>query len=208
MKITKLGHSCVLLDDGQTTLLFDPGKWSDKQRIFEVEKADVVVYTHEHADHFSGEILQELISHHENIRIVANQSIAELIRADGITNDVAEFTEDIRAFSAPHEALPIPGVQAPSENGYHYKDLFSHPGDSHSFNQTGKVLALPVIAPWGKTGDAIDLALKLKPEYVLPVHDWHYHDEARTWLFGILNTALSPAGIQVLSPVSGIEHEV
>jgi len=134
--------------------------------------------------------------------------IATIISDAGINTMVREETQCTRKFAAPHEELPIPGAVAPAENGYHFKGVFTTPGDSHSFNESMKVLAMPFIAPWGRTGDAIDKVIELKPEYVLPIHDWHYTQEAKDWLNGMLEESFKGHNVQVLSPKNGIIHEI
>ncbi len=86
--------------------------------------------------------------------------------------------------------------------------MFTSPGDSHSFSETMDVLAMPFIAPWGKTGDAVDKTIELLPKYVLPIHDWHYTQEARVWLQGLLENSFKSYDITVLSAENGIRHEI
>lgn len=203
MRLTKLGHSCVLVEDDGQTVLFDPGGWSERDLIERIGHIDTIVYTHEHGDHFDIDVLQALIAKSPDTAVVSNSEIAMLISKSGISVSHTEETEDIRKFVAPHENLPVPGVKAPDENGYHFKSLYSHPGDSQSFNETKKVLAMPFIGPWGKTGDSIAKVLELKPEYVLPVHDWHYTDDAKLWLQGLLDSVLSDHGIKLLPNRNG-----
>lgn len=208
MFITKLGHSAVYVETPSRHGLFDPGGWADVELIDRIERVDRIGYTHEHADHFDPEILRGLLNTFPQAHVVCNQDIAEKIQAAGIQCTIRPQTACTTVFESPHEALPIPGVEAPSEMGFHFVGRFTHPGDSHSFNETKQVLAMPFIGPWGKTGDAVDLVLKLKPEYVLPIHDWHYTDEAREWLDGLLKKALEGSGITLLSSKPGIRHEI
>ena len=49
MKITKFGHSCLLVEEGGARILLDPGKYSILQN--NVENVDAIVITHEHQDH-------------------------------------------------------------------------------------------------------------------------------------------------------------
>lgn len=203
MKLTKLGHSCVLVETEDRVGLFDPGVWADRELIDTVLHVDRIIYTHDHADHFDVDILKSLVDKFPNAHVICNQAIRDKIEAAGVDITIRDESNCTVKFEAPHESLPIPGATAPSENGYHFKNIFSHPGDSQHFNETKKVLAMPFIGPWGKTGDSIDLVLKLKPKYVLPIHDWHYTDEAKQWLQGILQTVLKPAGIEVLPNENG-----
>lgn len=208
MFVTKLGHLCVLVETEDRVGLFDPGVWSDKDLIDGIEELDRIIYTHEHPDHFDIEILRELIAKFTDAHVVCNDSIAQKINDAGIECNMREETQCTRIFKSPHEELPVPGVEAPTENGYHFKNVITHPGDSHSFNETKDILAMPFIAPWGKTGDAVDKVIELQPKYVLPIHDWHYTVEAQAWLQGLLNKAFEGHNIKLLSYENGIRHEI
>ena len=191
MKVTKLGHSCVLVEAPGRTGLFDPGAWADRKLIDAVSHVDRIIYTHEHGDHFDIDILKSLVAKFPNAHVICNAEIRKLIETAGISITIREESNCAVKFVSPHEAPPIPGAIAPAETGYHFKDLFTHPGDSQSFTETKKVLAMPFIGPWGKTGDSIAKVLELKPQYVLPIHDWHYSEEAKQWLQGVLESAFA-----------------
>lgn len=208
MRVTKLGHSCVLVETEDRVALFDPGVWSSEFNIDNINLLDRIVITHEHPDHFDLEKIKLLVSKFPEVHIICNTAIRELLESAAIQATIREESSCCVRFDAPHEKLPIPGAQAPSENGYHFKNLFTSPGDSHSFNETMTVLAMPFIGPWGKTGDAIDKVIQLKPKYVLPIHDWHYTPEARQWLDGLIEAALENTGIELLSAKPGILHEI
>ena len=83
----------------------------------------------------------------------------------------------------------------PDKIGVHYLDKFTDPGDSHSFTETKAILALPVQAPWGSKIAAINLALKLQPKYIIPIHDWHWRDEAREQSYNDLEKLFADKGI-------------
>lgn len=203
MRITKLGHSCVLVETPDRVGIFDPGVWAERDLIDAVARVDRIIYTHEHPDHFDIEILKSLLARFPEAHVVCNKSVQQKIEEAGVHATIREETQCTRKFASTHEKLPVPGMEAPSENGYHFKDIFTSPGDSHSFTETKRVLAMPFIAPWGKTGDAIDKVLELKPEYVLPVHDWHYTKEAREWLQRVIELSLKDSGIKVLPAENG-----
>jgi len=208
MKITKLGHSCVLAETEDRTALFDAGVWSDRALIQSVQHVDRIVYTHEHGDHFDIKILKLLITKFPNAHVICNQEIQKIILDSEINATLREETDCTVKFTSPHANLPFPGVAAPKQNGYHFKDLFTHPGDSHNFSETKKVLAMPFIGPWGKIEDSVNKALELKPEYVLPIHDWHYKDEAKQWLQNKLEPIMREHGIRLLSYKNNEPHEM
>jgi len=105
-------------------------------------------------------------------------------------------------FDSPHESV-APLFPQPEEIGVHYLDALTHPGDSHSFSETKQILALPITAPWGATVNAVNLAVKLKPKYVIPIHDWHWRDEARENMYGLIEEALAKHGITFLKVKNG-----
>lgn len=206
MKVTKYTHSCVLVEANGKTALFDPGVWTHDLSVADLTAINYIIYTHEHADHLSVDTLRLIVEKFPDVMVICNQPIQNIIEDAGITVAIAQTNDDVTVFASNHEALPIPGAQAPAQNGYHFAD-FTHPGDSHHFSETKRVLAMPFVGPWGKPGDAIALVLELKPEYVLPIHDWHYSVEGRHWYDGLFKTALEDAGITLLSsdPTSSIE---
>ena len=50
---------------------------------------------------------------------------------------------------------------------------------------------------------AVRVALDLKPHFVIPVHDWHWSDEARTQAYDNLETIFKQRGITFIKPVTG-----
>src|SRR3954454_20178096 len=54
MRITKFGHACVRIEHDGTTLVLDPGMFADAEAL---DGADAVLITHEHADHYSRDLL-------------------------------------------------------------------------------------------------------------------------------------------------------
>ena len=110
--------------------------------------------------------------------------------------------EGIIFFDDPHEAVE-PLFITPDQIGVHYLAMLTHPGDSHSFSETKAILALPVTAPWGATTTAVKLALELKPQYVLPIHDWHWRPEARDQMYSALEQAFAQHGITFVKLVTG-----
>jgi L-ascorbate metabolism protein UlaG (beta-lactamase superfamily) len=203
MKLTKLGHSCVLVETPDRVGLFDPGSWSDRALIDDVKHVDRIIYTHEHADHFDLEILKSLLVKFPEAHVISNLEVQKLINDAGIKVILRDESACTVKFNSPHEAPPWPNTQAPAENGYHFKGVFTHPGDSYSFNETKQVLAMPFVGPWADTGSAIKKVLELRPKYVLSIHDWLLTDEAKAYYQSQLQISLSDAGITLLPNENG-----
>lgn len=205
MKITKLEHSCLLVempDPVNRTVLFDPGVMSEEHvDVDSLEFLDDIVVTHAHPDHLSMRLIKKLVAKFPEVRITAPQEVVDQL-ADEDIEASTEPAEGMTFFDAPHEKVE-PMFPQPEEIGVHYLDLLSHPGDSHSFSETKAILALPVTAPWGATVAAVDLALRLKPKYILPIHDWHWKDDARTQTYDALESLFQEQGITFLKLENG-----
>lgn len=194
MRIKKYGHSCVLVEENDTKALFDPGVFSKEQLLSaldDIDDLDYLVITHNHTDHFDIEAVAAIAKRWPEVRLAANEQTRRQLE----DLNLGEADEACQPFEAPHEALPH--GDAPKNTGWHFGE-FSHPGDSLSFNETRSILALPYVAPWGSTTQAVELARQLKPKIVVPIHDWHLSPEARKWYGGLLARSLSETGIEFI----------
>ena len=197
MKLTKFEHSCLLVEMPapiNRTTIFDPGFMSEGVLDVEaLEFLDDIVITHGHGDHLSMKLVKALVAKFPAVKITAPAEVVDQLEKEDITAG-SDISEGIKFFDAPHEPVE-PLFPTPQQMGVHYLDLLTHPGDSHSFKESKKVLALPVTAPWGATVTAVRLALELKPQYVVPIHDWHWRAEARTQMYDGMTQLFSAHGI-------------
>lgn len=196
MKITKFVHSCLLVETPDRIALFDPGTMSAEAlqaAIPGIDQLDDILITHVHADHCSVDLIKQLVAKFPDVRITGTAEVVETLAQEGIkASDQAP--EGVAFFKAPHEQIHLP-ISVPQNIGIHYLDKLSDPGDSHSFTETKDVLALPMQAPWGSNVRAFNLALELKPKHVLPIHDWHWRDEARQGTYNMFERVLGEQGI-------------
>jgi L-ascorbate metabolism protein UlaG (beta-lactamase superfamily) len=76
VKVTWLGHACVLLDNDDTTILIDP--WIENPKFpndsFNPEKIDVILVTHGHNDHF-GNVLKLAKQYKSTIPVIHEMSL-------------------------------------------------------------------------------------------------------------------------------------
>ena len=199
MKITKYVHSCLLVEMPEPinrTVLFDPGNFSvGALKPDSLQFLDDIIITHEHGDHFDLNLIKQLVAKFPAVRITAPQPVVDKLAEQGITAS-SSASEGIKLFDAPHEVIkPFFDSEPPAEIGVHYLDRFTHPGDSHSFSQTMPILALPVQAPWGSANNAVKLGLVLKPQHILPIHDWHWSEEARAASYATMEQVFAGSGI-------------
>lgn len=181
MKVTKFVHACLLVEmpgHVNRTILFDPGVMSaEALQAHSFAFLDDIVITHIHPDHCDIETISRLVQQFPDVHITATPETVSKLADAGIAA-TTEPSDDIVLFDSPHESV-APMFPLPQQIGVHYLDTLTHPGDSHSFHETKTVLALPMTGPWGSSVKALNLALELKPKYVLPIHDWHWNDQAR-----------------------------
>ena len=202
MKITKIVHSCLLVEMPDRTVLFDPGFMSEP--LLDVDSLsylDDILITHEHGDHFYLPLIKKLVERFPNVRITAPPSVVVQLQ-DAALRGTSEAPEGVELLESPHESVE-PLFPTPEETGYHYLGLLTHPGDSHSFTETKDIMALPITAPWGTVMNALKLAITLKPKYVVPIHDWHWRDEARTGVYENVANVLEKEGIHFIKAVNG-----
>ena len=205
MRITKFVHSCLLIESDDRVGLIDPGIYSWESGLInldDISRLDDVIITHEHTDHMHVPFIKAVKNKFPNIRIITTESAKKLLAKQGISDVYTDGNEFIELFKADHETMQ-PLFDPPQNIGVHYLGKISHPGDSHHFESSKQVLALPMTAPWGTVVRAAELGGRLHPEYIIPIHDWHYKDEARLGMYGMLEGYFSKLGIKFIKPVNG-----
>ncbi len=206
MNITKLGHCCLLIEEGGLRILTDPGAFSSLQN--DVKDIDVLLITHEHQDHLHMESLKTVLQHNPNAILVTNSGVAKLLDVEGIAYQLLEHggSQTIKnvlfqGFGTDH-ALLYKTFPVVINTGYFIANRFFYPGDA--FTDPGvpvEILALPSAGPWLTLANSVEYAVKLKPKHCFPVHDgmlknptlWHRLHEL----------ALKPDGIDFESLIEG-----
>ena len=195
MKISKYLHSCLLVQKDGISILIDPGSFTFEEnalRVDTLEKLDFILITHEHQDHMSVPLLKKILEKFPDVRIITNGAAADLLAKDGIAASI-QGTEFIELVPVPHEKVL---TLVPHNTLFHVFGELTHPGDSFQFTETRDVLALPIQAPWGSMVQALEKAAALKPKLVIPIHDWHWKDEARKRLYRMAATYLRDQGVE------------
>ena len=194
MKITKLGHCCLLIETKGKRILTDPGNYTIEANS-QVKNIDYILFTHEHQDHYHLESLKVIIQNNPQAVIYANNSVSELLNKEGMTHTEVKHNESLllgeinlvgigEKHEMMHSSIPL------SPNlGFFIDDRLWYPGDS--FTNPARpieVLALPVAGPWMKVSEAIDYVSKLEPKVVFPVHDAIRGDSLHKFLLRVLPT--------------------
>lgn len=176
MKVTKLGHCCLIIEVGGKRLLTDPGNFTSGYDA--VSEIDIVLITHEHADHLHIPALKQVLEQSPQAKVVANSAVGKLLQAESIPHELLEGLANtdccgvkLTAHDAKHEEIYEDFGQV-QNTGYFIAEQLFYPGDSFAVPPYHvPVLALPVAGPWCKVGDAVRYALQVKPDKAFPVHD-------------------------------------
>lgn len=176
MKITKIGHCCLLIEVDGKRLMTDPGSFTTEELI--IQQIDIVLITHEHADHLHIDSLKKIIDANPEVIVISNTSVGKLLDEAGVVYHVLEGKSEelysnihIQAYDAKHTEIyeEIGQVQ---NTGYFIANKLFYPGDSYTNpDREVAVLAFPVGGPWCKIADTIRYVLTINPKHAFPVHD-------------------------------------
>ena len=173
MKLTHLGHACVLVETGTARILIDPGTLSSG---FEgLRDLTAILITHNHADHLDTDRIGALVAANPGAALLADResavdlagaravNVGDHIELDGAVVDVVGTTH------APiFENIPGTANAAYLIDG----GAFFHPGDSFEVPTVPvDVLALAISGPWLKLGDAISHVRAVAPRVAVPIHE-------------------------------------
>lgn len=196
--IRRLSDSCVLATADDHATLIDPGFHTFGSGAVDLDSiGDVtrVLITHEHRDHVDPDFVRWLVDRRTDLTVHANPAVSALLADHGIeasTDDPPGVTSE----DVVHERIPTGAT--PPNRAFTVIGLLTHPGDSYQPSRTAPVLALPLITPWGSATAAVDFARRLRPERVVPVHDFYLSAEGRSWVTGLVKGVLSGDGIEVV----------
>lgn len=208
MKITKYGHCCLLVEEKGLRILTDPGNYSTIPNT--LENIDVVLITHEHADHFHLESLKILLAHNPKIQIITNRGVGALLHVEKIAHTLLEHgqAQDIDGVSfeghGEKHALIYQGWKEVINTGYFIGSRLFYPGDAfYNPMKQVEILALPVAGPWMKISEAIDYTKAIKPKVCFPVHDGNI--KSPMTLYRVITSTLDVQKIDFLPLVEGKE---
>lgn len=174
MIIKKIGHCCLLvkLDNG-VTVLTDPGTYSTGQN--DVTGVDLVLITHEHADHFHVESLAQVLAHNPNAQVITNSAVGKKLDEAKIAYTLLEGDKSLDLAGVlleAHDCKHFEEFGQVQNTGYFIGGKLFYPGDAFCDpHKPVDILALPVAGPWCRIRDSIRYAILLAPKKVFPVHD-------------------------------------
>ena len=201
MKITKIGHCCLLIEIDGKRLLTDPGNFSTAQD--KLENIDAVLITHEHPDHLHMDSLKNILALNPHTAVVSNTVVGKLLDAEHISYQKVEHGDcvevvgiTVEGFGTIH-AVIYSSLPPMTNTGYFIGGTLFYPGDALTIpEKTVKVLALPVAGPWIKISEAIDYAKEIHPTSCFPVHDAVVAPSALGFYHGSVGRIVEAEGIE------------
>jgi L-ascorbate metabolism protein UlaG (beta-lactamase superfamily) len=183
MRITKFGHACVRVEHAGVRLVLDPGAFTGREAVAD---ADVVLITHEHADHYDADHLRAT-----TCPIVTIDAVARVI-AEGAPDlservtvvepgELLDLGVPVRVVGE-HHAVIHPDYPRFDNSGFVLTlgaERVYHPGDALTApGEPVDVLLAPISAPWLKVSEAVDFVREVGAPRNLGIHDKVYSDLA------------------------------
>ncbi len=175
VRLTKLEHSALVLEESGKKLFLDPGSFTTP--ITEATTAVAIVITHEHADHWTADQLKRIRREAPEVPIYGPQGVADAAADFNVT--IVKAGERIQAgpfsleFFGGRHAIIHTSIPVVDNLGVLVNGVLYYAGDSFTIPEGVSVdtLAVPAGAPWLKVGEVIDYVLEVAPKRSFPVHE-------------------------------------
>lgn len=185
--VKRIAHDCFLISNGKINLYFDPFRIEEN-----LPKADYILITHEHFDHFSIDDIRKIIK--ESTVLFMNE-MTEKALGNQLANKVVTVNP---GDSIDYDEIHIKGVPAYNINKFREHGIVYHPkedkklgfivlinnvkiyhvGDSDNIpemknlkDENIDILLIPVSGTYVMTPkEALDATLTINPKVAIPMH--------------------------------------
>jgi L-ascorbate metabolism protein UlaG (beta-lactamase superfamily) len=195
MRMRKLGHSCVLIEDSGGRVLLDPGVLSSGFE--DLTGLTGILISHQHADHLDRERLPALLERNPDAALHADEATAAQLAEQGLpahpvdAGDLLDLGMPVLVSGSEH-AVVHPDIPVIPNVCYLVANRYFHPGDSFTVPDGDvQVLGLPAGAPWMKLAEGVDYLRAVAPAVAVPIHEKVI---SFTELYYGLYERLAPAG--------------
>lgn len=176
MKVRKLGHACLLVEDAGARVLLDPGAFTPGWE--ELRGLTAVLVTHQHADHLDPDRIDALLAANPDAAVYADPGSAALLARRGHRATAVAAGERHQLGGLPvdvvgaEHAVIHPDIPVIPNTGYLIGDRLYHPGDAFTVpDRPVDILAVPIAAPWLKAAEVVEFVRAVAPSVAVPIHD-------------------------------------
>lgn len=202
MKLTKYEHACLILDNGTSRLVIDPGCFTNLPS--DLSGVGCLVVTEEHVDHFDLNNVRKLIEQNPNLKIFTTKSVNTQLSKDGVDSVgiegkavVKEAGYTLSFYETDH--APVYQKSPCRSLSTKVDDYLYYPSDSYnSITDKVEILALPTSGPWHKIEEAIDFANSIRSQKILVTHNGLYNDDGNAVANNFIKTNLSDSSREFL----------
>jgi L-ascorbate metabolism protein UlaG (beta-lactamase superfamily) len=190
MELTKQGHACVILSDGDERIVVDPGGYTDPSAL---DGATAVLITHEHPDHFQPQRLRAALEADPALEVWTNKSVAAQLEGLGSRMHVVGHGDavsvaglDVHVHGELHAEIH-PDLPRVANVGFLIGGRVFHPGDALTVpDERVTTLLLPLHAPWSKIAEVIDYVRAVDADRAYAVHDGLLNENGLALVGGLL----------------------
>jgi L-ascorbate metabolism protein UlaG (beta-lactamase superfamily) len=189
MKVTHLGHSCLLVEIADRRVLLDPGGFTPGFQ--ELRDLDAILVTHQHPDHVDHARLPGLLAANPSARLIVESMTHTILTEKGVDAEsltsgspftLGELTIEPVGH---HHAIIHADIPRIDNTGVVLRaagepSLF-HPGDAIDAEPGAvDILCVPVNAPWCAMKETVDFVRRIGAPTVVPIHDGLLQERGRT----------------------------
>lgn len=178
MRLTHLGHACLLVETASARVLIDPGTYSTG--FDDLRDLDAILVTHTHDDHIDPRRFPSLVQSNHHARLLIEPEAAASHDIEPTSRFLAGDSTSIGGV----QISAIGGSHAPNHSnvprvgniGFVLRDetgraLF-HPGDSYEETPADiDILGLPLNAPWCRMEETLGFVEAVSPRVAVPIHN-------------------------------------
>lgn len=216
MKITKLVHSCVLVEKDGVKALVDPGNYSWASGLVnELQLKDIqyVVITHAHPDHCDEEFVKAIQRTSPNAKWYSTRQVADKLQTLDVVVAADSDNDAVQFIQSEHADLSPWFPEQPEHTSFLLFNELLIGGDCHTLKEShgARIFAAAINGgPWGGVVGFAKMieSMEGRPEAVVPLHDWHWQEDARSAIYTRLPGVLEQFGVEFIALENGQPQDI